>query len=139
MPEVAVDAWARIREALDGDVRVGPQLQGFMNLVEPKGIMAGVIYLEVPNDFTRSMLEQRGAHAADRGDRRAVRRLRDPHLRRHGEPGDRAGPYGSVASTTAPLTAVARTEPAEIPRTPPATFRARGGADDKRSRRASRA
>ena len=59
MPEVAVDAWARIREALDGDVRVGPQLQGFMNLVEPKGIMAGVIYLEVPNDFTRSMLEQR--------------------------------------------------------------------------------
>ncbi|MDQ1530433.1 MAG: chromosomal replication initiator protein [Microbacteriaceae bacterium] len=38
---------------------MGPQLHGFMNLVEPKGIMAGVIYLEVPNDFTRAMIEQR--------------------------------------------------------------------------------
>ncbi|MDQ1512219.1 MAG: chromosomal replication initiator protein [Microbacteriaceae bacterium] len=59
LSEVAVDAWARIREALEHDVRMGPQLQGFMNLVEPKGIMAGVIYLEVPNDFTRAMIEQR--------------------------------------------------------------------------------
>ena len=59
MSETAVDAWTRILDALEQDSRVGPQLQGFMNLVEPKGIMAGVIYLEVPNDFTRSMLEQR--------------------------------------------------------------------------------
>ncbi|MGI9824967.1 chromosomal replication initiator protein DnaA [Agromyces sp. Marseille-Q5079] len=34
-------------------------LQGFLNLVEPKGIAAGTFYLEVPNDFTGSMLNQR--------------------------------------------------------------------------------
>ncbi|WP_375401174.1 chromosomal replication initiator protein DnaA [uncultured Amnibacterium sp.] len=34
-------------------------MQGFVNLVEPRGVMAGVIYLEVPNDLTRSILEQR--------------------------------------------------------------------------------
>jgi len=28
-------------------------------LVEPKGVMAGTLYLEVPNDLTRGMLEQR--------------------------------------------------------------------------------
>lgn len=59
MTEVAVDAWTRIRDALEHDIRVGPQLKGFVNLAEPKGVMAGVLYLEVPNDFTRSMLEQR--------------------------------------------------------------------------------
>ncbi|WP_373285515.1 chromosomal replication initiator protein DnaA [Agromyces bauzanensis] len=34
-------------------------LQGFLSLVEPKGIAAGTFYLEVPNDFTASMLNQR--------------------------------------------------------------------------------
>ena len=60
MTDVAVDAWSRIRAALATDSRVGPQLTGFISLVEPKGVMAGVLYLEVPNDFSRSMLEQRG-------------------------------------------------------------------------------
>ena len=60
MTDVAVDAWGRIRAALERDPRVGPQLQGFISLAEPKGVMAGVLYLEVPNDFSRSMLEQRG-------------------------------------------------------------------------------
>lgn len=60
MTDAAVDAWSRIRAALAADTRVGPQLHGFISLVEPKGVMAGVLYLEVPNDFSRSMLEQRG-------------------------------------------------------------------------------
>ncbi|GAA4747789.1 hypothetical protein GCM10025783_19920 [Amnibacterium soli] len=60
MTDAAADAWTRIRATLSGDSRVGPQLQGFISLVEPKGVMAGVLYLEVPNDFSRSMLEQRG-------------------------------------------------------------------------------
>jgi chromosomal replication initiator protein len=60
MTDAADDAWTRIRAALSSDSRVGPQLQGFISLVEPKGVMAGVLYLEVPNDFSRSMLEQRG-------------------------------------------------------------------------------
>jgi chromosomal replication initiator protein len=58
--DAAADAWTRIRAALSTDSRVGPQLHGFISLVEPKGVMAGVLYLEVPNDFSRSMLEQRG-------------------------------------------------------------------------------
>ncbi len=60
MTDAAADAWTRIRASLATDTRVGPQLQGFISLVEPKGVMAGVLYLEVPNDFSRSMLEQRG-------------------------------------------------------------------------------
>jgi chromosomal replication initiator protein len=60
MTDVATDAWTRVRASLERDPRVGPQLQGFINLAEPKGVMAGVLYLEVPNDFSRSMLEQRG-------------------------------------------------------------------------------
>ncbi|MGT2425693.1 chromosomal replication initiator protein DnaA [Amnibacterium kyonggiense] len=60
MADGADQAWARIRAALADDSRVGPQLRGFISLVEPKGVMAGVLYLEVPNDFSRSMLEQRG-------------------------------------------------------------------------------
>ena len=59
MAEVADSAWEQIREALDRDVRIGPQLTGFVSLVEPRGVMAGVIYLEVPSDIARTMLEQR--------------------------------------------------------------------------------
>ncbi|HEY8317590.1 MAG TPA: chromosomal replication initiator protein DnaA [Amnibacterium sp.] len=131
MPEVAVDAWARIREALDGDVRVGPQLQGFMNLVEPKGIMAGVIYLEVPNDFTRSMLEQRARMPLTE----AIGGLSgDFEIHTFAvtvNPEIAPDAYVQTASTTAPLTAVVRSEPAEVPRTPPATFAPAAGADDK--------
>jgi chromosomal replication initiator protein len=32
---------------------------GFLTLVEPKGVLADTLYLEVPNDLTRGMLEQR--------------------------------------------------------------------------------
>lgn len=59
MADDAPSAWDRIRAALEDDSRVSPQLHGFVSLVEPKGVMAGVIYLEVPNDLTRQMLEQR--------------------------------------------------------------------------------
>jgi chromosomal replication initiator protein len=52
-------AWASILATLEKDERVTPQLLGFLNLVEPKGIMAGTFYLEVPNEFTRGMIEQR--------------------------------------------------------------------------------
>ena len=52
-------AWSQILTALTQDPGVTPPLYGFASLIEPKGIMAGTIYLEVPNDFTRSMIEQR--------------------------------------------------------------------------------
>jgi chromosomal replication initiator protein len=51
--------WQRVLATLRADDRITPQLQGFLSLVEPKGVMAGTLYLEVPNDLTRGMLEQR--------------------------------------------------------------------------------
>ncbi|MEY4101969.1 MAG: hypothetical protein RIR88_103 [Actinomycetota bacterium] len=51
--------WGSILDALASDPGVTPPLYGFASLIEPKGIMAGTFYLEVPNDFTRSMVEQR--------------------------------------------------------------------------------
>ena len=51
--------WRTVLQALANDERITPQLHGFLGLVVPKGIMAGSFYLEVPNDLTRGMLEQR--------------------------------------------------------------------------------
>jgi len=51
--------WRSVLASLRSDDRITPQLQGFLSLVEPKGVMAGTLYLEVPNDLTRGMLEQR--------------------------------------------------------------------------------
>ena len=53
------NAWRSVLTTLESDDRVTPQLYGFLSLVEPKGIMAGTFYLEVPNEFTRGMIEQR--------------------------------------------------------------------------------
>ena len=53
------DLWAAVLGQLAADERITPQLHGFVNLVEPKGVLAGVLYLEVPNELTRGMLEQR--------------------------------------------------------------------------------
>jgi chromosomal replication initiator protein len=53
------DTWAIVLDRLSDDEAITPMLQGFLNLVEPKGIAAGTFYLEVPNDFTASMLNQR--------------------------------------------------------------------------------
>jgi chromosomal replication initiator protein len=52
-------AWRSVLDTLGSDERITPQLHGFLSLVEPKGIMAGTFYLEVPNEFTRGMIEQR--------------------------------------------------------------------------------
>lgn len=51
--------WQSVLSVLQADERITPQLHGFLNLVVPKGVMAGSFYLEVPNDLTRGMLEQR--------------------------------------------------------------------------------
>src|SRR5690554_1277383 len=53
------EIWTAILNTLNKDDRITPQLQGFLSLVEPRGVMAGTLYLEVPNDLTRGMLEQR--------------------------------------------------------------------------------
>jgi len=51
--------WASVLTTLESDVTITPMLYGFLSLVEPKGIAAGTFYLEVPNEFTASMLNQR--------------------------------------------------------------------------------
>jgi chromosomal replication initiator protein len=51
--------WRTVLQVLSTDERITPQLKGFLGLVVPKGILGGSFYLEVPNDFTRDMLEQR--------------------------------------------------------------------------------
>src|SRR5690348_8818780 len=53
------ELWTSVQERLSADDRITPQLHGFINLVEPKGVLGGTLYLEVPNDLTRGMLEQR--------------------------------------------------------------------------------
>ena len=59
VPDSTRDTWSKILAQLTTDARITPQLQGFISLVEPKGVMAGTLYLEVPNELTRGMLEQR--------------------------------------------------------------------------------
>jgi chromosomal replication initiator protein len=58
-PDPTRELWDSVLSLLRGDDRVTPQLQGFLNLVEPKGVLAGTLYLEVPNELTRGMLDQR--------------------------------------------------------------------------------
>ena len=58
-PDPTRELWDSVLVILHADDRVTPQLQGFLNLVEPKGVLAGTLYLEVPNELTRGMLDQR--------------------------------------------------------------------------------
>jgi len=58
-PDPTRELWDSVLGLLHADDRVTPQLQGFLNLVEPKGVLAGTLYLEVPNELTRGMLDQR--------------------------------------------------------------------------------
>jgi chromosomal replication initiator protein len=58
--EVAdVPIWPAVLEMLDRDDRVTPQLRGFLNLVVPSGVYAGVLYLDVPNDLTAAQINKR--------------------------------------------------------------------------------
>jgi chromosomal replication initiator protein len=56
--EVAA-GWSSVVTRLAEKGGLSPQLMGFLTLVEPKGVLADTLYLEVPNDLTRGMLEQR--------------------------------------------------------------------------------
>ncbi len=51
--------WQSIANSLLTDVSVTSSLGGFIALAKPRGVMAGTLYLEVPNDYTRTMLENR--------------------------------------------------------------------------------
>ncbi len=57
--EVVAALWQQLVAKLNSDDRLTPQLQGFISLVEPKGILGETLYLEVPNELTREMIQQR--------------------------------------------------------------------------------
>lgn len=62
MPHEEIDVpvlWEEILHLLKQDPNITPQTHGFIDLIEPKGIISDTLYLEVPNDFTRGMIEQR--------------------------------------------------------------------------------
>ncbi|AWB85187.1 chromosomal replication initiator protein DnaA [Mycetocola zhujimingii] len=57
--ESITQTWQTVLDVLATDERITPPLHGFLNLVVPKGIMAGTFYLEVPNEFTAGQLNMR--------------------------------------------------------------------------------
>lgn len=57
VPEVSL--WSRVLDILRDDSRITPQLQGFLNLVVPQGVMNGMLWLDVPNPLTASQLNTR--------------------------------------------------------------------------------
>lgn len=60
MSQDVVTTWASLFDTLLSDHSLPASMRGFFALVRPKGVMDGTIYLEVPNDVTRSMIEQKG-------------------------------------------------------------------------------
>ena len=57
VPDVPV--WSAVLDELTDDERVTPQLQGFLNLAVPQGVMGGTLYLDVPNDLTAAQFTKR--------------------------------------------------------------------------------
>ncbi|MEZ3160644.1 chromosomal replication initiator protein DnaA [Microbacterium sp. BWT-B31] len=57
VPDVPV--WSAVLDELTADDRVTPQLWGFLNLAVAQGVMAGTLYLDVPNDLTQAQLNKR--------------------------------------------------------------------------------
>ncbi len=57
IPDVPI--WSEVLDRLARDERVTPQLHGFVDLAVPQGVMAGTLYLDVPNDLTAAQLNKR--------------------------------------------------------------------------------
>ena len=55
-----VPVWASAMQRLRHDDRITPQLEGFLNLAVAQGVMGGILYLDVPNELTASMINTRG-------------------------------------------------------------------------------
>ncbi|WP_409047749.1 chromosomal replication initiator protein DnaA [Microbacterium sp. HA-8] len=57
VPDVSI--WSAVLEVLATDDRITPQLNGFLNLAVPQGVMGGTLYLDVPNDLTAAQFNKR--------------------------------------------------------------------------------
>ena len=54
-----VGTWESLVSKISSDPRVTPHLRGHLDLAVPKGVLDDTLYIEVPNDTTKSMLQQR--------------------------------------------------------------------------------
>ena len=60
MADVALASmWSSLVTKMSSDERVTPHLRGHLDLAVPKGVLDETLYIEVPNETTRSMLQQR--------------------------------------------------------------------------------
>lgn len=57
--EMVTGLWQSLVAKLQADNRLTPQILGFIALVEPKGVLGETLYLEVPNELTREVLQNR--------------------------------------------------------------------------------
>lgn len=51
--------WQSLVNKVADDERVTPHLKGHLELAVPKGVLEDTLYIEVPNEITRAMLQQR--------------------------------------------------------------------------------
>lgn len=54
-----VGTWESLVSKISSDPRVTPHLKGHLDLAVPKGVIDDTLYIEVPNETTKAMLQQR--------------------------------------------------------------------------------
>ncbi len=107
VPDVPV--WSAVLDELAGDDRVTPQLQGFLSLAVPQGVMGGTLYLDVPNDLTAAQINKRMRtpimEALTRVDQRSAARSVRHRLPRRGQSRTRRqSPHGADPGAGRPST-----------------------------------
>jgi chromosomal replication initiator protein len=101
MADVALNtAWQKLVSRVANDELVTPHLKGHLDLAVPKGVLDDTLYIEVPNETTRVMLQQR---------------LRDQILGALDELSELGGPITFVAITNEALQSQVRIEVAQEP------------------------
>jgi chromosomal replication initiator protein len=59
MSGITTEQWQDVVSRLKDDDRITKQLLGFVNLISVQGILGGTLYLQVANEMTRGIIEQR--------------------------------------------------------------------------------
>jgi chromosomal replication initiator protein len=88
--------WQTITSKIGSDPRITPNLKGHLDLAVPKGVLGDTLYVEVPNDTTRNMIQQR---------------LRELLLEALAEAAEFGGPTNFVAVTNQELEPDVRLDP----------------------------
>jgi chromosomal replication initiator protein len=56
---ITTEQWQDVVTKLKSDERITKQLLGFVNLISVQGVLGGTLYLQVANEMTRGIIEQR--------------------------------------------------------------------------------